>query len=199
MSVEISESKGVTMVNPKSATYEDLLKVPEQMLAEVIDGSLQVYPRPSAIHASASCNLSNELGLPFQRGRGGPGGWIFLYEPELHLGPDILIPDIAGWRKDRLPKVPNAPYLTLAPDWVCEVLSPSTERVDRIQKMRIYSREKVRNIWLLSPILRTLEIYRLQDSVYLRLGAFEAAEKVHAEPFDAVELDLSIIWADMED
>src|SRR6185437_11076720 len=118
------------------ATYADVLAAPAGMVAEVVHGVLHTQPRPAMPHTRAASRLGGELGGPFDRGRGGPGGWIILYEPELHLGEDILVPDLGGWRRERLPKVPmGAAYLTLAPDWICEVVSPSTQAFDRGDKL----------------------------------------------------------------
>ena len=128
----------------RPATYEDLCNVPDHKVAEILDGELIVSPRPALRYASASSRLGGILGGPFDLGPDGPGGWWILDEPELHLRDDILVPDLAAWRRERLPFVPDAAYMTLAPDWACEVISPSTERIDRSRKMRIYAREDVR-------------------------------------------------------
>jgi Uma2 family endonuclease len=180
----------------RGATYEDLQRVPEDKVAEILGGDLHVTPRPASRHALASSRLGSELGGPFDRGRGGPGGWWIIDEPELRFGEDVVVPDLAGWRRDRLPEFPDAPALTLAPDWVCEVVSPSTERVDRAKKMPVYARERVPSLWLLNPLSRTLEVYRLTESGWLLLATHEAGAHVRAEPFDAVELDLSYLWGD---
>ena len=127
----------------KPATYDDLLKLPDDKIGEIVDGELYASPRPAGRHASCAFALSSEIGPPFQGKRGGPGGWLFLFEPELHLADDKLVADLAGWRRDRLPCVPDAPVLTLAPDWVCEILSPSTERLDRVRKLPAYARHGV--------------------------------------------------------
>lgn len=125
-------------ISGKRATYEDLLKVPDHLVAEILDGELFATPRPSIPHAVASSRLGGEIGGPFDRGRGGPGGWWILDEPELHLGPDILVPDVAGWRRTRLPAMPATAFLTVAPEWLCEIVSPSTEGLDRGRKLAIY-------------------------------------------------------------
>lgn len=180
----------------RRATYQDLLDAPPQMLAELIDGTLHLHPRPGIPHAQAATTLGEELGPPFKRGRGGPGGWIFLDEPELHLGrePDVLVPDLAGWRRERLPVLPDAAFIELAPDWVCEVVSPSTQAHDRRRKLPVYCRERVSHVWLIDPLARTLEIYRL-DGTTFRLAATHADnEQVRAEPFDAIELELALLW-----
>jgi Uma2 family endonuclease len=135
------------------------------------------------------------LGAPFDLGIGGPGGWIMLDEPELHVGPDIVVPDLAGWRSERLPVILDAAYFTVAPDWVCEVLSRSTEAIDRADKLPIYAREGVHHAWLVNAPQRTLEVLRRQGDNWLTIAVHRGDCKVRAEPFDAIELDLSILWA----
>ncbi|HEU4618659.1 MAG TPA: Uma2 family endonuclease [Gammaproteobacteria bacterium] len=176
------------------ATYDDLVAVPENLVAEMFDGELYASPRPALPHAHAVSALGMELGGPFQRSRGGPGGWWLLYEPELHFGRDVLVPDLAGWRRERLPAVPREPFLTLAPDWVCEILSPATETIDRSKKLRIYAREAVAYAWLLNPLLQTLEVLALRERRWTLVGTYEGDRGVRAEPFDAVELELGALW-----
>jgi Uma2 family endonuclease len=178
----------------KRATYEDVLAAPPHGVAEVLFGVLYTHPRPACAHAKAASVLGMDLGGPFDRGRGGPGGWIVLDEPELHLGDDIIVPDLAGWQRQRLPEVPSGAYFTLAPDWICEVLSRSTQAVDRTEKMEIYAREGVRHAWLVDPVARTLEVYRLQATDWLRVATWRDDATVRAEPFDAIELELSALW-----
>jgi len=178
----------------RKATYEDVLAAPEHLVAEVIDGELYTHPRPAAPHAEAASVLGMDIGSAFHRGRGGPGGWIILVEPELHLDPNILVPDLAGWRRERLPEVPKEAFITLAPDWVCEVLSPGTALLDRRRKMPIYARERVPHLWLVDPIVRSLEVYLLERERYVHLGTFGENERVRAVPFDAIELELEALW-----
>ncbi len=180
----------------RPATYEDLLQVPDNLVAEILDGELHTSPRPAIPHALATSALSTELGGPFQQGRGGPGGWWILYEPELHFGGDVLVPDLAGWRRERLPQVPATPAMELAPDWVCEVVSPSTERIDRAKKLAIYAREGVAHAWLVNPTVRTLEVLRRQGKGWLLLATHGGDAVVRAEPFEAVELDLLHLWGE---
>jgi Uma2 family endonuclease len=187
----------VTEPAKRRATYEDLLGAPDHLVAEIIDGELSLMPRPATPHAAAATALGEELGPPFKRGRGGPGGWILLDEPEIHLGPDVLVPDLAGWRRSRLPAIPNGPFLTLAPDWIGEVLSASTEATDRARKLPIYAREGVSHAWLVDPIIRTLEILRRDARGWTIVAVFEGDATVRAEPFDAIELDLGALWADV--
>jgi Uma2 family endonuclease len=185
----------MSSVAKRRATYEDLLRVPDHEVAEILDGELHVSPRPGSRHALAASRLGSELGGPFDRGRGGPGGWWILDEPELHFGEEVLVPDLAGWRRERLPEFPDTAAFTLAPDWVCEVASPSTERLDRAKKMPAYAREGVPHFWLVNPLARTLEVYRLAEGRWVLLGTHEGDARVRAEPFDAVELELGGLWA----
>ncbi len=180
----------------RRATYDDLLQVPPHRVAEIVDGELHVSPRPASRHALASSALGSELGGPFQRGRGGPGGWWIIDEPELHLGGDVVVPDLAGWRRERLPEFPDTAAFTVAPDWACEVVSPSTERLDRSKKMPVYAREAVMRLWLVNPLARALEVYRLVEGRSLLLVTHEGAVPVRAEPFDAVEIDLAALWGE---
>jgi Uma2 family endonuclease len=183
----------------RKATYEDVIAAPRNMVAEVINGTLRLQPRPAKPHALAASVLGEELGPPFRRGRGGPGGWILLDEPELHLGEDIVVPDLAGWRRERLPvMVDDVPYFTLAPDWVCEVLSPATAKKDRAEKLPIYARERVGYAWLVDPKIRTLEAMRREGDKWLVLGVFQDDARVRAEPFEVFELELGVLWADVK-
>ncbi len=186
----------------RRATYEDLLKLPEHLVGEIIDGELIATPRPASPHARASSIIGADLIVPFDRSPGGPGqppgGWWIVDEPELHFAQDVLVPDLAGWRRERMPKIPNVPAFELVPDWICEVVSPSTERIDRARKMGTYARAKVPHLWLVNPLLRTLEVYRLDGVVWALLATHEGDARVRAAPFDAVELDLSRWWLESE-
>jgi len=183
-------------VEKPRATYEDLLKVPENKVAEIVDGELYVSPRPAAPHTLVASVLGVELGGPFHQGRGGPGGWWIADEPELHFGEDIVVPDLAGWKRQRMPEFPKTAFFTLAPDWVCEILSPSTERLDRARKLGVYARERVANAWLINPETRTLEVYRRSEDRWLLLATHASDALVRAEPFDAIELDLLPLWGE---
>lgn len=179
----------------REASFEDLEGVPPHRVGEIVDGELYVSPRPALRHARATGQLFHAL-EPFEKGSGtgGPGGWVILFEPELHLGRDALVPDIAGWRRERLPEIPDEAALTLAPDWVCEVLSPSTEALDRARKMGAYAREGVKHLWLVDPRPRMLEVYRLAEGRWVHLGAHVGDAAVRAEPFEALELKLGLLW-----
>jgi Uma2 family endonuclease len=183
--------------SPRRATYQDVLDAPEHKVAELLDGELNLSPRPAAPHAVVSSVLGGALGPPFHHGRGGPGGWIILDKPELHLGDDVLVPDLAGWRRTRMSFVAEQPGLTIVPDWVCEVLSKSTEKIDRAVKLAIYAAAGVGHAWLVSPRLRTLEVLRLHEGKWLALAIHRDDDRVRAEPFDAIELELGELWADL--
>ena len=178
----------------RRATYEDLLAVPAPLVAELINGTLVTNPRPAARHALASSVLGVELGGAFHRGRSGPGGWILLDEPELHLHGDVLVPDLAGWRRERMPELPDAAAFELAPDWVCEVLSPATAAIDRADKLPIYAREGVPHAWLVDPNVRSLEAYRLDGDRWTLLGAWHDRAEGRAEPFTELALELGRLW-----
>jgi hypothetical protein len=182
----------------RRATYQDVIDSPAHMVAEIIGGELRLSNRPATPATAAASALGEELGPPFKRGRGGPGGWLILDEPELHLGDDILVPDLAGWRRERMPLLPDAAFLTLAPDWICEVLSKSTERTDRTEKMPIYAASGVRHAWLIDPRRKTLEAYRLRKGAWTLIATYKDSDRAPIEPFHAIELDLGVLWADVE-
>ena len=179
----------------RPATYEDLLKVPDGAVAEIVDGELHASPRPAPRHAVAGAVLGGLLVPRFFLGDDGPGGWWVLYEPELHLRDDVVVPDWAAWRRDRMPALPETPYFSLVPDWVCEVLSPSTASLDRVKKLAVYARERVPFVWLLDPAARTLEVLQLRDGRWVILRTHAGNSVVRAEPFAALELKLELLWA----
>ncbi|HEX2574570.1 MAG TPA: Uma2 family endonuclease [Polyangia bacterium] len=179
----------------RRATYADIEALPEGVNGEILNGELIVSPRPAPLHAQASSKLMGSLGGPFDDGNGGPGGWRILFEPELHLHGDVVIPDLAGWRRERMPRLPKKACFELPPDWVCEVLSPSTAAVDRAEKMSIYGREGVAHLWFVDPVLQTLEVFRrLEKGTWEVVANHRGAVQVRAEPFDALELDLTRLW-----
>jgi Uma2 family endonuclease len=171
------------------------------MVAEILDGELHLSPRPARPHTNAASRLGMLIGSPFMLGKGGPGGWVILDEPELHFGPrpDKLVPDLAGWRRERLPDAVGGDgtpaHYDLAPDWVCEVLSERTRRIDKGPKMRIYAREGVRHLWQVDPLVPTLDVFRLAGSHWLLVGSFTGEGRVRAEPFEAIELELALLWS----
>ncbi len=179
----------------KFATYEDLFDLPDHLVGEIIHGQLITHPRPASRHAAASTGVSGQIYNPFHQGRGGPGGWRILFEPELHLGPHILVPDLAGWRRERLPVMPDTAFFTLPPDWICEVLSPGTVRMDRADKMPIYAEYEVSFLWLIDPALHTLEAFVLRDRHWLLERVYQEDDEVCATPFEAISFPLGVLWA----
>ncbi|HLK12739.1 MAG TPA: Uma2 family endonuclease [Candidatus Binatia bacterium] len=181
----------------RRATYQDLLEIPDHLVAEIADGELFVSPRPASPHAHATSVLGSDVIGQFHGPPGGaerPGGWWVLFEPELHLDDDVLVPDLAAWRRTRMPVLPNVAAFTEPPDWVCEVVSPTTARLDRARKTRIYARARVGHLWLVDPRACTLEVYRLEAGRWVLVDAHEGNGPVRAEPFEVVELVLGRWW-----
>lgn len=179
----------------RNATYNDLLTLPENLVGEILNGQLHTHPRPAPKHARVYSAIGGNLWTPFDNGIGGPGGWWIIDEPELHLSDDVIVPDIAGWRRERMPSLPETAWFELAPDWVCEILSPSTARTDRALKMPLYAREGVPHLWLVDPDAHTLEAYRLQnDGHWLLLTTLKESDPVSQPPFDAITFDLGSLW-----
>ncbi|MGH7283063.1 MAG: Uma2 family endonuclease [Polyangiaceae bacterium] len=178
----------------RPASYQDILDLPDHLTGQIVAGELHVQPRPAPRHAIAVGGLFSELDPPFKRGRG-PGGWIIPFEPELHLQRDVLVPDLAGWRPERMPEVPvDKAYFDLAPDWVAEGLSRSTETFDRGTKLKIYARERVPHVWFVNAEVQSLEVLRLDGETYRVIDVFSGDAKLRGEPFDAIELDLAVLW-----
>jgi Uma2 family endonuclease len=169
---------------------------PPHTVAEIVDGTLSLLPRPRPRHAKTTFALSRQLGCFGDPDEGEPGGWVVLIEPELHLGtrPDVVVPDLAAWHRDRMPTEPEGAAISLVPDWVCEVLSESTEALDRGRKRHIYQREGVGHFWLVDPRVRILEVYRLDNGRWVELDTYEGDTAVHAPPFAAVAIDLARLW-----
>ncbi|MBF0549443.1 MAG: Uma2 family endonuclease [Deltaproteobacteria bacterium] len=179
----------------KKATYDDLYGVPDHMIGEIINGELVATPRPRLRHQRASQILSYRIARPFDLdGGGGPGGWLFVDEPELLLGEHVLVPDIAAWIQERVPGFPDENLYRVPPDWICEVLSLSTARTDRVRKMPIYAEFGISHLWLVDPVIKTLEVYKLDSGRWSLLSTFDEDQKVRAEPFHEVELDLAHLW-----
>ncbi len=180
----------------EKSAYEQLLELPEHQVGEVLGGRLYAHPRPAPRHARTGSALGYRVGGPFDGGIGGPGGWWILDEPELHLNNDILVPDLAGWRRERLPELPETAWFELPPDWACEILSPSTARTDRALKMPIYAREGIRHLWLIDPDAHTLEVYQLNDDRHwLLVETLKDDDEVRQPPFDAIGFPLDSLWA----
>jgi Uma2 family endonuclease len=178
----------------RPATYEDLMKVPDHLVAEIVEGELHTSPRPSGPHARAITAIDRRIGVAFDDGDGGPGGWWIAVEPELHLGTDVLVPDLAGWRRARVPEYLSGAAWEVAPDWVCEVLSPKTARFDRIVKLPKYGQHEIEWAWVVDPSLQTLEVYRLEQGRWTLLSTHEGDDVIRAGPFDAVDFPLGALW-----
>lgn len=177
---------------PRPATYADIEALPPGVVGEIAFGALHTHPRPAPRHGRATARMLSELGGPFDLGRGGPGGWVFIDEPELHLGPHIVVPDIAGWLRERLPELPDTAWIE--PDWVCEVLSPSTQRFDRTDKLTVCATFGVKHCWYADPIAKTLEVFELAGSKWMIAATFKDADQVSAPPFQSHTFALDVLW-----
>ena len=179
----------------RPATYQDVIDAQPNHVAQIIDGDLHTHPRPAFPHAVASSGIGGRLKIPFDYGEdGGPGGWWILFEPEVHLGEDVVVPDVAGWRRERMPQPPETPHIAIAPDWACEVLSPSTRKLDLGPKRALYGRERVGHLWLVDPDARTLEAFELKNGQWLLIASLAEAADVSVPPFDAISFPLSNLW-----
>lgn len=179
----------------KLPTYADVLAAPEHMVAEILLGEFHLSPRPARKHGHVTSVLGVDLGSAFGRGRGGPGGWVIFDEPELHFGEDIIVPDLAGWKRERFPVGEDEEsFFVTPPDWVCEVLSKSTVRYDRTDKLTIYARERIPFVWLVDPVARTLEALALEGERWVLFGTYRDDQIVRASPFEAVGIELGALW-----
>jgi Uma2 family endonuclease len=184
----------------RRATYQDILGLPAGVTGELVGGELYTQPRPAQLHTFVAGSLGTEIGFPFQKGGGGgPGGWWILPEPELHLGEDILVPDIAGWRQSSLPTFTQASAFTVAPDWICEILSPSTRRKDRMVKLPAYGRHQVKWTWLVDPAHREVEVFEGGADRWSLVGTYGDVDRARIPPFEAIELDLAVLWPPMSE
>lgn len=181
----------------KKASYDDLFTLPENMTGEIIAGELIVTPRPSRKHAAAATLLASRVVPPYQFGEGGgPGGWIILVEPEIGLGENIVVPDLAGWKRERFPFQEESNWISVTPDWVCEILSPNTLRLDKVKKMPLYAQFGVGYIWLLDPVAMTLDAFKLEAQRWVLLGSYAEQDQVRLEPFPEIEINLGDLWLD---
>ena len=178
------------------ASYEDLKQVPPHLVAELLDGRLVTHPRPAPRHANVSSSLGSKIGSPFHHGDGGPGGWWILDEPELHLGAHVLVPDLAGWRREHMPKLPDTAWFEQPPDWICEVLSPATVRYDRLEKRDIYAAFKVAHLWFVDPDAKTLEAFTLKDGAWVLEATRANDDEIALAPFAEVPFSLASLWAE---
>ncbi len=178
----------------RKPTYQDLVALSDDVIGEIVAGDLHASPRPAGRHSLAGSTLAGSLVPPFHFGDGGPGGWWILFEPETHLGDNVIVPDLAGWRRERMSEPPESAFIDLRPDWVCEILSPSTARLDRVKKLPVYASFGVPHAWLLDPIAKTLEVLRLEGGRWIVAGLHGDDDVVRAEPFEAIELRLRRLW-----
>jgi Uma2 family endonuclease len=180
-----------------TSLYDRLLALPPNLTGEIIDGELYTQPRPAGRHGMAEGALAIRIGAPFQFGDGGgPGGWWIIPEPELHFVRDtvVVVPDLAGWRRERMPAVPDDHRFEVVPDWVCEILSPSTLQKDRARKLPLYARYGVAHAWLVDPLARTLEAFALREDGWLLIATLKDDDPVKVPPFDAVGFSLADLW-----
>jgi Uma2 family endonuclease len=184
----------VTITAHGPATYEDLLKLPENVVGEILDGELYSSPRPTPRHGRAESAFHSRIFARYDDGISGPGGWWIMFEPEIHLGADVVVPDVAGWRRERMPVFPETAWLDLAPDWACEVLSPSTRRLDRLKKLPIYARERVPFTWFVDPLERTVEIFKLVGDTWQLVHVYGGDEQMAVPPFEELTIDLRTMW-----
>ncbi|NOQ35002.1 MAG: Uma2 family endonuclease [Methylococcaceae bacterium] len=178
----------------KEVSYDDILDLPENIVGEILNGQLETHPRPAPKHALAATSMAGELVLPFQKGRGGSGGWWILVEPECHVDTEVFVPDLAGWRKLKMPKLPETAWFEITPDWVCEIISPSSVRRDRVTKMEIYARLGISYFWIIDPIAQTLEAYQLQNKHWVLLKSYADAEEIAIAPFAEYSFSLANLW-----
>lgn len=181
---------------PQPTLYQQLESLPEGLTGEILNGQLHTQPRPSGLHVLVESALLGTLHPPYHRGNGGPGGWWILVEPEVHFVRDIevAIPDIAGWRRERLPTLPEDHRFQVAPDWVCEILSPSTASKDREVKLPLYAHYGVAYAWLIDPRRRRLEAYGLENGEWRLLADAAEDATLTVAPFGEIKLVLGEIW-----
>ena len=181
---------------PGTATYADIEALPPNMVGQILYGVLHAHPRPAPRHAVASMRLGTEVSSGFEGRKGGPGGWIFMVEPELHLGPHVVVPDIAGWKRERLTPFPETAYIETPPDWLSEVLLPSTHQIDRTDKLAVYAEFGVQHCWYVDPLARTLEVFALTGAKWTIAATFKNDDPVTAPPFEVHTFGLDVLSVD---
>lgn len=188
-----------TVIAERKTPYQSLLELPENIVGEIMNGQLYTQPRPAGPHALACASLEIEIGSAYHKGRGGPGGWWIIVQPEIHFVRDteVLVPDLAGWRRERFPKVPRDHRFEVVPDWVCEIQSPSTARDDRVTKMPIYAHYGVPYLWLVDPLARTLEVFTLERGRWTIVGLYGDQAEANIPPFQEIALQLAELWAEV--
>ncbi len=177
--------------------YEQLMALPEHVTGEILNGQLYAMPRPSGRHGLVASSLNVDLGGPFGFGRGGPGGWWIIQEPEVHFLRDVevAVPDLAGWRRERMPSIPEGHRFEVAPDWLCEILSPSTAKKDRVVKLPLYAHYGVAHVWIVDPAAQTLEAFELREGQWTLISTLKEDDTVAVPPFNAVAFSLADLWA----
>lgn len=180
----------------KPVSYGDIEALPPGWVGEIVAGELHASPRPAVGYLRVTTRLSAVLATQVEQTPTGPGDWWFLREPELHFEPHVVVPDVAGWRRERVaePTDPEQPWLTAAPDWLCEVVSPATRTLDRVRKLPVYHREGVQHAWLIDPVRRTLEVYGRGKNGWVRTGLYGGNTVIREAPFEAISLDLGLLW-----
>jgi Uma2 family endonuclease len=180
----------------KPTLYQQLEALPEGLTGEILNGQLHTQPRPTGPHAHAATGLAIDIGSAYERGRGGPGGWWIIVEPEVHFVRDteVAVPDLAGWRRERMPRIPQGHRFEVVPDWVCEILSPSTASKDREIKMPLYARYDVAYLWLVDPQRRALEAYALKQGQWQQITTASDDQVIAVPPFEALQLELGMLW-----
>lgn len=189
----------MSAIKPLNLTslYEQLLALPENLTGEIFGGELYTQPRPTGRHVNAELGLGSTLRIPFHKGQGGPGGWWIEAEPEIHFVRDtvVVVPDLAGWRRERMPNIPEDHRFEVVPDWVCEILSPSTAQKDRARKLPLYAEYQIPHAWLVDPLARTLEAFALREEGWLLIATLKDDDPVRVPPFDAISFSLADLWA----
>lgn len=182
---------------PQPGLYDQLEALPEHLRGEIVGGRLYVHPRPAPRHLHATAALDRTIGRAYGDADGYPGGWRIYLEPEIHFlrKVEVDVPDLAGWRRERMPTLPTTAFFETVPDWVCEVLSPGTGTYDRTIKMPIYARFGVAHAWLVDPDARTLEAFALEAGGWAPFGVFRGTRTVSLPPFVETPLDLGRLWA----
>ena len=183
--------------NPTLATYDDLAALPEDVKAEVVRGALEVSPAPLPRHARVQRTLGRVVGGAFDDddGEGGPGGWWILPEVDVRLTRhDIVRPDVAGWRRERLPDPGDLRPIDVVPDGICEITSPSNARRDRVDKARLYLEAGVPFYWIVDPETRVLEALVRDGARWVEAGRFSDGDVVRLAPFEAIEIKITRLF-----
>ena len=184
----------------RPATIEDLDRTPaDGRVYEILGGSLEAQPRPRPSHSRAQSRLNGQLSDPFDAGRGGPGGWWLLTEPEVRRSQhDIVVPDVAGWRRERLARLPTNRPIDTPPDWICEVVSPNDRGRDRVRKASLYLRAGIPHYWILDTDARSLEAFAARAGAWRRSGGRTDGDTPRIPPFESIELDISSLFPPLE-